>query len=161
MSLPYSLNLNPLTQLVATPDGMVEQLPIGALRVPGLVGLRLVGSTNLSVTEVCYIVYGGIFCLLNGAPLVLTCLVFGAITICVSSYEDAVAVTNAANAIRDRLALAKADCVSNNVAGSAALAACIAAAEAAAKVSYERLNRQYGLKGKDIPFGPGSGVGKQ
>lgn len=160
MSLPYSFNRNPLTltQLVLTTNGQ-EELPIASLRVPQFVGL-----TNLSVTEVCYIVYGGIFCVLNGAPLILTCLVFGAITICVSSYEDAIAVTNAANAIRDRLNLAKVNCVSNNVAGSAALSICLAAAEAAAKAEYDRLNQLYGIKtgpAADRPFGPGSGVGKQ
>ena len=42
MSLPYSFNRNLLTQQILTPDGQVEELPIGALRVPSPVGLQAV-----------------------------------------------------------------------------------------------------------------------
>jgi len=151
MATPSNINL--LTRQILTSDGQVEELPIGALILPPPVGL----FTELSANEICYIVFGGFFCLVNGVPLALTCIIVGAVTICVDSYEHAEAVRKAAQKIKDDLELAKAKCVSNNVAGSAALAACLAAAEAAAAKAYEDLKKQY----NNVSTIPDGGAGRR
>ena len=90
MSLPYSFNRNPLTQLVVTSDGGVEQLPIGSLRVPPPVVVRAVALCGGFAGGLCLTGAWELFCYIGaagttvctGGAAILGCVVVAGVVMC-------------------------------------------------------------------------------
>ena len=155
MSLPYSFNRNPLlTRQILTPDGRVEELPIGALRVPPPVGLRqaecAVGAGLCLWEGICWIGAAGLT-ICTGAIIPIVCIAVGAgvgygiyqLTICLSGATPQEEWDKGVEDIRDWVAAAEAECLLLET--EQEIADCSKAVQAAAWKAFLELRKKLGL----------------